>query len=88
MSDKIKRGRRNEVVGNVVSNKMQKTIIVEIVRRVKHPRYGKFLKTTSKFVAHDEKSEAKIGDKVLIFETRPLSKTKRWKLSQVIESSK
>ncbi len=79
------RGRRREVVGTVISNKMAKTITVEIFRTVMHPRYKKFVKTTSVFKAHDEKSEANIGDKVRIFETRPLSKTKRWKLAEIVQ---
>lgn len=81
------RGRRNERTGVVVSDKANKTIKVEINRMVKHARYGKYLKSHNKFTAHDEKNEAKIGDKVLIVETRPLSKTKRWKLVSVIEKS-
>jgi small subunit ribosomal protein S17 len=87
MSEK-KRGLINEVVGEVVSDKMHKTIAVKIFRTVKHPKYGKFIKKTSVFKAHDETNDAKLGDKVKIFETRPLSKTKRWKLSEVIERSR
>ena len=82
------RGRRNEVVGEVISNKMDKTIAVLIYRMVKHKKYGKFVKKTSVFKAHDEKNEAKIGDIVKIYETRPLSKTKRWALSSVVETTK
>lgn len=82
------RGRRNEVVGEVISNKMDKTIAVLIFRMVKHKKYGKFVKKTSVFKAHDEKNEAKIGDIVKIYETRPLSKTKRWALSEVVETTK
>lgn len=82
------RGRRNEVVGEVVSNKMDKTISVLIYRMVKHKKYGKFVKKTSVFKAHDEKNVAKIGDIVRIYETRPLSKTKRWALSEVVETVK
>lgn len=81
------RGRRNERTGVVVSDKANKTIKVEISRMVKHARYGKYLRSHNKFTAHDEKNEAKVGDKVLIVETRPLSKTKRWKLVSVIEKS-
>ena len=82
------RGRRNEVVGEVISNKMDKTIAVLIYRMVKHKKYGKFVKKTSVFKAHDEKNVAKIGDIVKIYETRPLSKTKRWALSEVVETVK
>lgn len=82
------RGLINEVVGEVVSDKMEKTISVKIFRTVKHAKYGKFIKKTSVFKAHDEKNEAKIGDKVKIYETRPLSKTKRWKLSEIVERSR
>ena len=82
------RGRRIEVVGEVVSNKMQKTISVLVYRMVRHKKYGKFLKKTSVFKAHDEKGQAKLGDIVSIHETRPLSKTKRWALSEVVETAK
>lgn len=82
------RGRRNEVTGEVVSDKMDKTISVKIFRTVKHPKYGKYIKKTSVFKAHDETNDAKMGDKVRISESRPLSKTKRWKLSEVIERSR
>ena len=71
------------LVGEVVSNKMNKTIVVEVERRVPHPTFKKIVRTTSKFSAHDEKEEAVIGDKVLIEETRPLSKLKRWRLVEV-----
>ena len=82
------RGRKIDVQGEVVSDKMDKTISVLIYRMVRHPKYGKYMKRTSVFKAHDEKNEAKIGDRVIIRESRPLSKTKRWKLVQVIESAK
>lgn len=82
------RGRRAEVVGEVVSDKMNKTISVLIYRLERHKRYGKFIRKTSVFKAHDEKGEAKIGDRVKIVETRPMSKTKRWKLAAVLERSK
>ena len=84
----VKRGLRKERIGVVTSNKMDKSIIVSVERKVKHPKYGKFIKMTSKFMAHDEKNECGIGDKVLIAETRPLSKNKRWRLKQVIEKAK
>jgi small subunit ribosomal protein S17 len=74
--------------GVVTSNKMEKTITVAIERKVKHPIYGKFVKKTTKFHAHDEKSECSIGDLVKIMETRPISKTKRWRLVEVLEKVK
>lgn len=82
------RGRKIEVVGEVVSDKMDKTISVLIYRMVKHPKYGKYVKKTSVFKAHDEKNQAKTGDIVKIRETRPLSKTKRWTLAEVVETAK
>lgn len=82
-----KRGRRNEAVGIVVSDKMNKTIKVKISRQVKHEKYGKYIRRNSFFQAHDEKNEAKPGDKVLIYESRPLSKTKRWMLSKVLSKA-
>lgn len=82
------RGRRKEEVGEVISNKMNKTISVQIFRLVKHPMYSKYIRRSSVFKAHDENNEAQPGDKVLIYETRPLSKTKRWKLAKVIEKAK
>ncbi len=88
MSEVISRGRKIEVVGEVISDKMDKTISVLIYRMVKHAKYGKYIKKTSVFKAHDEKNVAKVGDIVRITETRPLSKTKRWALSEVIETSK
>ena len=72
----------------VVSNKMEKSIVVEIERREKHPIYGKFIKKTSRFMAHDEKNDCNIGDTVRIMETRPLSKRKRWRLVEIIERAK
>ena len=74
---------KKTLVGEVVSNKMNKTIVVEVERRVPHPTFKKIVRKTSKFYAHDEKEEAVIGDKVLIEETRPLSKLKRWRLVEV-----
>lgn len=79
--------RRQEVVGEVISDKMDKTITVQIFRRVRHEKYGKFLKKTSVYKAHDEKNEAKKGDKVRIQMTRPLSKTKRWRLLEVVQKA-
>ena len=82
------RNSRKERVGKVVSNKMQKSITVAMDRKVKHPIYGKFMNKTTKFMAHDEKNEAGIGDTVRISETRPLSKNKRWRLVEIIEKAK
>ncbi|MCQ2272133.1 MAG: 30S ribosomal protein S17 [Bacteroidales bacterium] len=74
--------------GLVTSNKMDKTIVVCVERRLKHAKYGKFLKRTTKLMAHDEKNECNIGDKVRVMETRPLSKSKRWRLVEIIERAK
>ncbi len=82
------RNLRKERVGKVVSNNMTKSITIAIDRKVKHPIYGKFMNKTTKFMAHDEKNEAGIGDTVRIMETRPLSKTKRWRLVEIIEKAK
>jgi small subunit ribosomal protein S17 len=79
---------RKTKTGVVRSDKMEKTITVAVERKVKHPIYGKFVKKTTKFHAHDENNEAKPGDVVKIMETRPLSKTKRWRLVEVIEKAK
>jgi small subunit ribosomal protein S17 len=84
----IERNLRKIRVGVVSSNKMDKTITVNVERKIKHPLYGKFLKKTTKFHAHDEKNECSIGDTVKISETRPLSKTKRWRLVEVVEKVK
>src|SRR6266567_2996652 len=81
------RGHRKERVGEVISDKMAKTIIVRVQRRFAHPRYKKVVTAYSKFYAHDEKREAKVGDRVRIEETRPLSKTKSWRLVQVVEKN-
>ena len=82
------RGRRVELQGEVVANKMQKTISVLVYRMVRHAKYGKFIKKSSIIKAHDEKQVSKIGDTVRIYETRPLSKTKRWALAEVINNTK
>ncbi len=82
------RNLRKTRVGMVVSNKMDKTIVVSIEDNVTHPKYNKVIKQTVKFKAHDENNECNIGDKVLIMETRPLSKDKRWRLVEVIEKAK
>ena len=79
---------RKERIGLVSSTSMDKSIVVAVERRVKHPVYGKFVKTTSKFVAHDEKNSCKIGDTVSIMETRPISKRKCWRLVKIIEKAK
>jgi small subunit ribosomal protein S17 len=84
----VKRNLRKERVGIIVSDKMDKSIVVAVERKVKHPMYGKFVKKTSKFVAHDEKNECKMGDTVRIEETRPLSKTKNWRLVEILERAK
>ena len=83
-----KRNLRKERVGIVMSNKMDKSIVVAVERKVKHPKYGKFVKKTTKFVAHDEKNDCKTGDVVKIMETRPLSKTKNWRLVEIVERAK
>ncbi|RMG79650.1 MAG: 30S ribosomal protein S17 [Bacteroidetes bacterium] len=82
------RNLRKERTGVVVSNKMDKSVVVLVERKVKHPKYGKFIKKSKKFVAHDEKNECGIGDTVRIMETRPLSKTKRWRLVKIVEKAK
>ena len=82
------RNLRKTRIGIVTSNKMTKTITVAVERKVKHPIYGKFVKKTTKFHAHDDKDECSIGDVVRIMETRPLSKTKRWRLVEVVEKVK
>src|ERR1700684_1141625 len=82
------RGRRKTRIGYVVSDKMQKTIVVELEDRVRHPLYGKIIRTTKKVKAHDENSDAGIGDRVALMETRPLSATKRWRLVEILEKAK
>lgn len=84
----MERNLRKTKLGVVSSNKMDKTITVSVERRVKHPLYGKFVKKSTKFHAHDEKNECSIGDTVKIMESRPLSKTKRWRLVEVVEKVK
>ena len=84
----IERNLRKEKIGVVVSNKMQKSITVVVERKVKHGIYGKFVKRTSKFMAHDDTNQCGVGDTVRIVETRPLSKNKRWRLIEVIEKAK
>ena len=82
------RGRRKTRIGYVVSDKMQKTIVVELEDRMRHPLYGKIIRTTKKVKAHDEDSVAGIGDRVSLMETRPLSATKRWRLVEILEKAK
>jgi small subunit ribosomal protein S17 len=84
----VNRNLRKERTGAVVSNKMEKTIVVAVKRKVKHPIYGKFVNKTTKFVAHDEENTCKEGDLVKIMETRPLSKRKNWRLVEIIERAK
>jgi small subunit ribosomal protein S17 len=81
-------GRKKEFIGTVVSNKMDKTVVVMVETLVKHPLYGKFTKRRKKFMAHDEGNTCKMGDKVLIEETRPLSKRKRWRVKEILERAK
>ncbi len=83
-----KRNLRKERIGIVTSSKMEKSIVISVERKVKHPKYGKFVKKTSKFVAHDEKNDCNEGDTVRIMETRPLSKSKNWRLVEIIERAK
>ena len=84
----MERNLRKTRIGLVVSNKMDKSIVVAVERKVKHPIYGKFVNKTTKFKAHDENNTCGIGDKVLIMETRPLSKTKNWRLVEILERAK
>lgn len=86
--EQVVRKARKERIGKVTSNKMDKSISVMVERRIKHPLYGKFLKKSNSFMAHDEKNECQIGDIVKIMETRPLSKNKRWRLVEIIEKAK
>ncbi len=87
-TQQIERNLRKTRIGVVSSNKMDKTITVKVERKIKHPLYGKFLKKTTSFHAHDEKNECSIGDTVKIMESRPLSKTKRWRLVEIVEKVK
>jgi small subunit ribosomal protein S17 len=82
------RNLRKTRIGVVSSNKMDKTILVTVQRRLKHPIYGKFVKKTTRYMTHDEKNECTVGDLVRIMETRPMSKNKRWRLLEVIEKAK
>ena len=87
-TDAAQRGYRKSRIGYVVSDKMEKTVVVEVEDRVKHPLYGKVMRTSSKVKAHDEQNAAGIGDRVLIAETRPRSATKRWRLVEILEKAK
>ncbi len=87
-TEKLERKSRKERIGIVKSNKMTSTITITVERKVKHPLYGKFVKKTSTFMAHDEGNTANIGDRVRIMETRPLSKLKRWRLVEILERAK
>lgn len=84
----IKRNIRRERVGVVVTNKMDKSIVIAVKQKVKHPIYGKFVNKTSRFKAHDEKNECNVGDTVKVMETRPISKSKNWRLIEIIERAK
>lgn len=84
----MERKLRKTRTGLVVSDKMDKTIVVSVERKVKHPLYGKFIKRTTKFKAHDEENSCGVGDTVVIMETRPLSKSKRWRLVEILEKAK
>jgi small subunit ribosomal protein S17 len=82
------RNARKEIIGTVTSSKMDKTVVVSVVRKMKHPKYGKYFKRTKKYTAHDEKNECGENDIVRIMETRPMSKTKRWRLVEIVEKAK
>ncbi len=84
----VQRGLRKTRIGIVVSDKMEKTITIAIIRKVPHPLYKKYFKKTTRLMAHDEKDDCKVGDKVKIMETRPLSKNKRWRLVEIVEKAK
>jgi small subunit ribosomal protein S17 len=84
----VVRNFRKVRIGTVVSNKMEKSIVVEVRRKMRHPKYGKFILRTKKIIAHDEKNECNIGDTVKIMETRPLSKRKNWRLVEIVEKAK
>ena len=84
----MERGLRKKRIGRVVSDKMDKTIVVAVETKVRHPLYGKTMNRTTKFKAHDENNEANMNDRVLIMETRPLSKDKRWRLVEIVERAK
>ncbi|RKY89898.1 30S ribosomal protein S17 [candidate division KSB1 bacterium] len=87
-SEKESRGKRKVRIGTVLSNKMDKSIVVAVERKIKHPIYKKYIKKTTKLMAHDEENRCNVGDFVKIMETRPLSKRKRWRLVEIIEKAK
>ena len=87
-SEELTRGLKKELEGLVLSNKMAKSIVVAVKSNKKHPQYGKYVHRTTKYVAHDENNECQIGDRVVIKESRPLSKSKRWRLSKIVEKAK
>jgi small subunit ribosomal protein S17 len=84
----VERNLRKVRIGRVVSNKMEKSCVVAVERKIKHPKYGKFMKKTTKLMVHDESNECGIGDTIRVMETRPLSKNKRWRLVEIIEKAK
>lgn len=84
----MERGNRKTRIGRIVSDKMDKTVVVAVETKVRHPLYGKTINRTTKFKAHDENNEAKLNDKVLIMETRPLSRDKRWRIVEIVEKAK
>ena len=84
----MERNLRKERIGIVTSEAMEKSVVVKVERRVKHPKYGKFVKLSTKFMAHDEKNDAHVGDTVRIMETRPISKLKRWRVVEIMERAK
>ncbi len=84
----MSRNLRKERIGTVVSDKMDKSIVVVVERKMKHPIYGKYVKKSKRFVAHDEQNDGNVGDTVKIMETKPMSKSKRWRLTQIIERAK
>ena len=88
MTEQTATRHRKEFIGTVISDKMQKTIVVQVARLVRHKRYPKIIRSKRRFKAHDEKNEARIGDRVRIMETRPLSKDKRWRLTEIIAKAK
>ena len=87
-ADALSRGYRKVREGLVVSDKMDKTVVVEVEDRVKHPKYGKVIRRTKRYKAHDDANECGVGDRVLLMETRPLSATKRWRVSRILEKAK
>ena len=87
MADNESRGRKRQLIGTVVSNKMEKSVVVQVERIVKHRLYKKYIRRRAKFAAHDEQNMCDVGDKVMITESRPLSRTKRWRVSQIVQKA-